>query len=237
MARRYSLDFGETKKILVGEGESDLRFLSEFCSRNGIEGFGYAFAGMENDRYTPSGFDVFEHTLAYLTTLSNFDEVTDIVVVCDSGERPASRASEVKTKLQRANRSAQANIYNAAAQANVPTVGHARRTHVLIQPVGEKGGLESICFGVAVEALNIRNPGSGSEIEQWINEFADKACVGWTTEKRDKLRLQALLSAASKTKPDIHFSQLFDITADRLVPLDGASFDYLRRFLGTVAAL
>jgi hypothetical protein len=56
-------------------------------------------------------------------------------------------------------------------------------------------------------------------------------------KKRDKLRLQAFLSAAWDGKPDIHFSQLFDITKDRLVPLTGAAFIVIRQFLSDVKAL
>jgi hypothetical protein len=70
-----------------------------------------------------------------------------------------------------------------------------------------------------------------------FDTFANSACQNWTTEKRDKLRLQAFLSAAWSGKPDIHFSQLFDITKGNLVPLTGVAFDVIRQFLCAVEAL
>jgi hypothetical protein len=52
-----------------------------------------------------------------------------------------------------------------------------------------------------------------------------------------RLRLQALISAAWDKMPELHFSQLFDITGNQLVPLDGNAFQPLMTFLQGVAAL
>jgi hypothetical protein len=98
------------------------------------------------------------------------------------------------------------------------------------------GGLETVCFDVARDHLNTDGD-KGTQIEGWVNTFANNACVDWTTEKRDKLRLQTLISAAWYKKPEMHFSQLFDITQDHLVPLNGAAFADIRNFLQDVAAL
>ena len=94
-----------------------------------------------------------------------------------------------------------------------------------------------MCFDLARDHLDADGRGEGTQIEGWVNTFADNACVDWTIEKRDKLRLQGFLSAAWKKKPDLHFTQLFEITRQWLVPLTGVAFDDVRTFLQDVAAL
>jgi hypothetical protein len=88
-------------------------------------------------------------------------------------------------------------------------------------PKGRRGGIETVCVDVARDHQNIGG-NQGSTIEGWVDVFANSACQGWTTEKRDKLRLQAFLSAAWRAKPDIHFSQLFDITQGQSRTADGS---------------
>ncbi len=121
-------------------------------------------------------------------------------------------------------------------QANVIAANGTPRVHVLMIPSGQPGGIETICVDVARDHQNVGG-NRGTTIEGWVNAFANSACQGWTTEKRDKLRLQAFLSAAWRSKPDIHFSQLFDLTRDRLVPLTGVAFDDVRQFLRAVEVL
>jgi len=67
--------------------------------------------------------------------------------------------------------------------------------------------------GAAVAAVE-----DGTTIIGWVDAFAESACTNWSTEKRDKLRLQAFISAAWKKMPEMNFYQLFDITGDKLIP-------------------
>jgi hypothetical protein len=131
-------------------------------------------------------------------------------------------------------------VYEAPASCNTISSTIFRqgvpRVHILVVPHDIKGGLETICVDVARDNLNSKGD-NGTEIEGWVNKFAGDACKGWTTEKRDKLRLQAFLSAAWKKKPEMHFSQLFDLTRDKFVPLTGDAFNFLRQFLRDVEAL
>jgi hypothetical protein len=90
---------------------------------------------------------------------------------------------------------------------------------------------------VARDHQNDGGNNKGTTIEGWVDTFANSACQGWTTEKRDKLRLQAFLSAAWHRKPNMHFSQLFDLTKGNLVPLTGTAFDDIRQFLRGVQGL
>ncbi len=236
MSREYKYDITTNHKLIVGEGESDRNFLAELCVANSISGFDYAFAGIHNPRYNPSGFDCFGTYLTVLQRLAGFPALTDLVLVCDSTDNAGQRLTQLRRQIRNANRAINNPIYDAAPVANTIATAGNPRLHVLMIPHGAMGGLESVCVDVLRDTLNNSGQG-GTQKEGWVDTFANSACVGWTTEKRDKLRLQAFISAAWASKPDMHFSQLFDITANQLIPLDGVAFQQIRQFLDAVAAL
>jgi hypothetical protein len=234
--RTYNTDLITNHKLIVGEGESDRNFFAAFCVRNQIEGFAYAFTGMHSDKFNPSGFDTFGRYLVALERVTGFDSLEDIVLVFDSTDSPIPRLAQLIGQIKDANLTIGRKVYSEHITANQVAADGALRLHALMVPKDAWGGLETVCFNVARDHLNQDN-GKGTLIEGWVNSFADQACVGWTTEKRDKLRLQAFMSAAWRKKPEMHFSQLFDMTQDKLVPLNGAAFGDIRSFLTAVAAL
>jgi hypothetical protein len=171
-----------------------------------------------------------------LVDLADFDKLTDLVLVCDSGDNPESRVRRLRKQIEDANSALGRKVFADVPAANAVSDSGVPRVHLLRIPMDSAGGLESICVNAARDKLN-NGENVGSTIEGWVNTFAASACDGWTTEKRDKLRLQAFLSAAWKSKPDLHFSQIFDITGDRLVPLDAPAFAPIRGFLEIIATL
>src|SRR5262249_12916313 len=144
-----------------------------------------------------------------LEKLSGFHKLTDLVLVCDSAEDSQKQFTQLCRYINHANRSIGRDVYEPPALCNTISRQGVPRIHILAVPQDKKGGLETICVEVARDNLNTEGA-TGTEIESWVDKFADDACKGWTTEKRDKLRLQAFLSAAWKKKPEVHFSQLFD---------------------------
>jgi hypothetical protein len=186
--------------------------------------------------YEPSGFGAFHLYLPALERLTGFRDLTDLILVCDAGDDPDQKLRDLQGQIRQANRTIGRPVFTENPSANFIATNGVPRVHVLMIPNNRRGGIETICVDVARDHQNVGGD-RGTTIEGWVDTFANSACLGWTTEKRDKLRLQAFLSAASDTKPDIHFSQLFDITRDRLVPLTGAAFDDIRQFLRDVAAL
>ena len=154
--RPYNLQYGETQKLIIGEGESDLRFFEAFCVANQIEGFGYGFAGIQNrynkPPYQPSGFAEFRNTLPALTLLTDFELVTDIVLACDSGKDQNSRFQELCTQIKKANVAIGSTVLDENPQRNVLAVNGTPRLHVLMVPFGGPGGLESLCVDVARDA-------------------------------------------------------------------------------------
>lgn len=236
MKRQYSIDINKNHKIIVGEGESDRNFFAAFCEKNSIDLFDFAFTGMANSNYNPSGFDNFKNFLVVLERLNGFLNLTDLILVCDSTDDPSKRITALRRQIRDVNKILGRQLYDENSTPNIVSSAGAPRVHVLMVPIGRQGGIETVCFDVARDALNDSNA-NGTEKEVWVNAFADLACVNWTIEKRDKLRLQALISAAWHKKPDMHFSQLFDITGDKLVPLDGQAFHDIRKFLKDVASL
>lgn len=240
--RNYSLDVSARPKIIICEGESDYQFFAHLCARNGIDGFGIAFAGMHNpSTYDPSGFDVIYRYLESLYDQRGREELTDILIACDSADNQNSRIRSLRSQIRKANKSlkkigAPDKFYNETPNINEISQTGTPRLHVLMLPMAANGGLETVCFNVARNHWDHDN-GGGYTIEGWVDKFADSACDGWTTEKRDKLRLQAFMSAAWSKKPDMHFSQLFDITGDKMIPLNSQFFNDILDFLRQVEAL
>jgi hypothetical protein len=163
--------------------------------------------------------------------------LTDLILVCDSAQNSAQRFNRLCIQINRANTAIGRQIFQVPAAANVVSQGQALRVHALVIPNGASGGLETVCVDVARDRLNAGGNNAGTQIEGWVDQFANNACVNWTVEKRDKLRLQAFISAAWKSKPDMHFSQLFDITGNHVIPLLSPTFATIRTFLDAVSAL
>ena len=166
--------------------------------------------------------------------LAGFAELTDIVLVCDSGDNQKQNFEALCRQITKANKRLAVDVYPMPSVQNIVQTAGTPRLHALMIPMAGNGGLESICVEVARTHQNKGGKNIGTIIEGWVNTFADSACQGWTIEKRDKLRLQAFMSACYKKKPDLHFSQLFEITKNDLVPLDGPEFDDIRVFLKSV---
>lgn len=234
----YQLDLRRNHKVIVGEGESDRNFFTAFCRANNITGFDFAFTGMHTEPpYMPSGFAAFVLFLPALEKVANFDTLTDVILVCDTGESQDQKLRELRVQIRDANNAIGRQVFTENPDANVIAAVGTPRVHVLMIPNGRNGGIETVCVDVARDHQNAGGNNQGTTIEGWVDAFANNACQGWTMEKRDKLRLQAFLSAAWRAKPDIHFSQLFDITKGNLVPLTGAAFDHVRNFLRGIEAL
>lgn len=233
--RDYGLDLRNYRKVIVGEGESDRNFFAAFCAANGIKGFDFAFTGMHSPTYEPSGNTEFFRYLAALEKLAGFNNLTDVILVCDTGDKDFLPA--LQKQIKQANQTIGRAVFDEAPKKNLVSSTGAPRLHVLMIPDNRPGGLESVCVDVARDHQNAAGGNKGTTIEGWVDTFANSACQNWTTEKRDKLRLQAFLSAAWEGKPDVHFSQLFGQSKDRFVPLTGASFDFIRQFLRAVETL
>jgi hypothetical protein len=185
--RAYNVDLTRCHKLIVGEGESDRNFFAAFCPVNSIDGFEYAFTGMHNDKYSPSGFDSFRHYLPALYNVAGFSSLTDLVLICDSTDKPSQRLTALKTQIRNVNRQLGGQVYAEQVDANVISTTGSPRVHVLMIPAGRPGGIESVCFDVARDNLDASGH-NGTVKEGWVNTFANSACVDWATEKRDKLR-------------------------------------------------
>lgn len=236
IAQYQKPDLTTYHKLVVGEGSSDFKFFKAFCAANNIGGFSHAFTGMHSINYQPSGFDQFKSYLIVLERLAGFAALGDLVLVCDSAESADQQFKLLCADIDKANKSIGRKVYTVPSSRNTLTTQGRPRVHILTLPHNKNGGIETICVDVARDTLNTDGK-NGTEIAGWVDDFADQACKGWTTEKRDKLRLQSFLSAAWQKKPDVNFSQLFDLSRDKYVPLTGYAFDFIRQFLRSIEAL
>ena len=97
------VNFSEDRKLIVGEGYSDQRFFEAFCKKHSISGFQFSSTG-QVDGSGAGGFDNFGVFLSAITQIANFDLVTDIVLVCDSAEKPDKRRSDTGHRIFAAGR-------------------------------------------------------------------------------------------------------------------------------------
>jgi len=242
----YKLEFvGATNKLIVGEGESDLKFFQAFCVKNGIGRFQYAFTGMRGLRpsgeYEASGFDMFKEYLNAFGRTSDFQKVTDIVLACDSGDRPTTNPNEKYKSLRKMIASARFGdppmAYQPPTAANVvvPVGGPIPRVHILVLPWNDQsGGLETLCLQAA------RAAGGTESVRVMTCVDAFSNCVNVAPlnhERQGKFKLQSFISGMWPTRATVRPEQIYDMHASALVPLDHAAFNQVRDFLGQVAAL
>lgn len=172
---KYRLDLIKHHKVIVGEGKSDSHFFDAFCAANNIQGFGYAFTGMHDEGHSPAGFTVFVRYLFALNSLAGFDQLTDLVLVCDSADNQQKRFHDLRKQISGANKKIGNNIYSEPERPNVISTKGMPRIHVLSIPIRGNGGLESVCFEVARDHQNAESD-RGTRIENWVNTFADNLC-------------------------------------------------------------
>lgn len=233
-------DFEAFKKIVVGEGPSDCHFLQKFCEKHDFAGFQFGHAGLHDPSGQPGGWEHFGDLLRLLPSLPKFEQISDIAVFCDTGDEPAKRFTALKAQIEAISVAVpDGTVTYIVVTPNSPSTTGQPRLHVFMVPsVDGKGGLESLCLQAASKIFDDQD----KSIMAAVDEFSGKVCKMadgklWTTEKTDKLRLQAFISAATPRKPDAHFYQLFNIAGDKLVPLDSDAFDGIKAFLSAIAAL
>lgn len=240
MSKRIdNISFVSDTKLIIGEGDGDRHFVSEFCAKHGILGFQYASTGMNPEGH--GGFDNFGRYLSGLPRLTGAEKLTDIVLMFDATDDPARRFSDLCKQVQGAvGKGPEGDVRFAIPEGPNQISDKAPiRMHALMVPHDGPGGLETVCLAAARDADENRD-----EIMEWVDTFANSACKNrgpqnkdWSTEKTDKLRLQAFISAGWDRKPDMHFYQLFDITKDKMVPLGSDAFSSIKVFLTEVEAL
>jgi len=136
---------------------------------------------MHSPTYEPSGFQNFRDYLPVLERLSGFDKLTDVVLVCDSAESAENRFRELCRHIGDANQTLGRQVYTLPPLRNVVTTIGMPRIHIMTIPHNNNGGIETVCVDVARDNLTA-NGGNGTEIEEWVNKFANDACTRWSTE-------------------------------------------------------
>lgn len=243
MRKHYKPDFTRSNKLIVGEGESDLQFFQELCVKNVIEGFEFAFTGMHevkpSGEYGEAGFEAFGKYLKAFGKTSDLPKVTDIVLVCDSGNivpaNPHQRFLKLRRMITEATHSEPAIPFRSPDNPNQPDDGARPRVHILILPwFDEEGGIETLCLRAAEQAAGV----DGQRVIECVKAFAN--CVdtsNLTKEKQDKFLLQSFLSGSWKRRPEVRVEQIWNTHRSVLIPLDSNVFMRVREFLQAVARL
>jgi len=229
-------DLVNYSKLIVGEGRGDFHFFQNFCPSNGLEKFDYA--------HTQDGFSSFGKYLSGLEANTHFRNLTDIVLVIDSTDKPDRPLKLLHRQIKAANKTIGSDpaVYDEKPNANqIATAGNPR-LHVLRLPIEGEGGLETICFDAARDHCEAVH-GRGLELEGWVDSFANSACKKWnddspwTKERRDKLRLQSFMSAAWWQSPATDLTRIFRDARDKIISLTSPAYEPIKDFLKKVEAL
>ena len=161
------------------------------------------------------------------TTSSTFREnVKGVLVVSDNDADAAESWREVVTQLTLCSFPVPSRERIIARKIDYPPVG------VLMLPIGENGNLETLCLRAAYDKWPI-----GPAVES----FADATPArDWTIGKQSKMKLQAVIAATCKGRPEAGFTGHWRENADYHIPLSHLCFrpveDFLRDFPTLVAA-
>lgn len=230
-------DFHYFPKVVVGEGASDCNFLLKFCQKHKLDKFQFVHTSLFPD--SPGGWEHFDKVFQSLPTLPRYEEVTDIAVFCDTGENPATRYEQLKTRVEAVTAVGPEGAVRFKFTApNVVVTTGMPRLHVFMVPkVDGKGGLETLCLEAAAGEFGDAEKAT----MEAVDEFATKVCrLGngdpWTVEKTDKLRLHAFVAATSPRRPGVHFYRQLSMN-DGTIPLSSNVFDGIKTFLSDIAAL
>jgi hypothetical protein len=210
--------------LLLCEGVGDLRFFHNLFKARSI-GTNFSIRHPWREGKYNGGRGNFGIDLANISVSESFIENTKaVLVVSDNDEDQAASFEQVKGELKKAG-----NFGIPDAAGIVSTQSNSHKVVVLMLPIGRKGNLETLCL----EAAYSKWP-----LQQNLDEFVKKCPANdWNISKQSKMRLQTILAATNKKRPDTGFAGHWNSESDYLIPLDHACFDELANFIRNFESL
>lgn len=220
-----TVKFDERPFLLLCEGESDKRFFDHLItSRAKIEkSFQVKFPSRDNDK--SGGNSKFGTWLNTAFKVPAFKKNVKAVLVVSDNDSNGMASFEA---LQRVLTAAQGFPIPRADRTVAKAEGFPSIV-IFMLPHGELGSLETLCLGPAYGKW---------PIEASLNQFFDSSpAKDWNPSKQAKMRLQCMIAANCKQRPEAGFSGLWWQDEEYHLPLGDPAFDDISEFLAGFRAL
>jgi len=212
-----SEDGGNSRLVIVCEGEGDRAFFLNLMATRGLQEFRVIIPSDKPD--IPGGVDGFARRLRALRAERDFDKIAGILVVSDNDDQPDGSFTKVQRQLtDSGGYPIPARPLEVARSLSGPPVA------VMMLPrTGQPGSLETLC----VEAMQ----GAWPEVARCVDEFCRCTSTGqWAPSKQSKMRLRAMVSAICESDPNTGLPYAWS-RRENLIPLNEPVFDEIGRFL------
>jgi hypothetical protein len=158
--------------------------------------------------------------LKALRLIRGFANVTDVLVISDNDDSPATKFQEVAELIEAAPR------YTAPKTPRVAAGRDPRVTIFMLPTDNTPGQLETLCL----ESCFSRWP----EMTLCLNAFitCNPHLAGWDQGKQEKMKMRTMISSICSSDPNTSLTHAWSRTDD-IIPLGHNCFDDLSDFLQT----
>ncbi|MEI6135609.1 MAG: DUF3226 domain-containing protein [Desulfomonile sp.] len=217
--RRHKPYIFEKSWVLLCEGESDKRFFDRLIQARNIDPLFYVQFPDQGERVT-GGRNKFGRWLEINRSVSESfrANVKAILIVSDKDDDEAISFNAVKREIEKA-----PGFPVPPLERTVATSDGFPAMVILMIPMEGLGNLETLCLDAAHDKWNLRDE---------LNNLVDASpAAEWGLSKQCKMKLQTILAATCKARPDTSFAQHWCQNAKYRVPLDHRCFDSIADFL------
>jgi hypothetical protein len=211
--------------VLLCEGVGDERFFRRLFEQRNIGSNFHIRVPFREGEYG-GGVTNFGSDLTRISVNESFlENVKAVLVVADNDSNMEESFAAVQAELRKAEGFGVPDAERTVGKSTYPLP----QVVVLMIPPGTTGNLESLCLTAAYSKFGL---------EQHLDAFvANTPAHEWSIGKQSKMRMQALLAATNKRRPDAGFAGHWNSAEQYRVPVDHACFDELANFLTSFPAL
>ncbi|MEJ8573807.1 DUF3226 domain-containing protein [Microbaculum marinum] len=219
MARWPERNVIEKGKLILCEGNADEAFLRAIIRKRNLGDVSIRNTS-DPDQTKVGGISRFGDLFLAITTFRGFENVTDILVVCDSDDDPEGNFNSICEQISRANtKTMPPDIFGIPEGYLYPTQTAPSVKIMSIPWIDVRGNLECICCESAMER--------SEHSEAMMNFAAATGALHWDSANSvGKFKMRALLAASNRQDPSIGIGKLWSNNDDdQFVPLGHSSFD------------
>jgi len=207
--------------VLLCEGVGDKRFYQHlFAERQVGEFFSLHCPSRNGGGRSEFGRFLDTHS-ADETFIAN---VKAVLIISDNDSDPAASFKEVQDELKKAGG------FPIPISERTPAKENGKPTVVVMMiPFNAEGNLESLCLASAYHKWPLKEA---------LDDFVKKTPADeWPIGKQAKMRMQTILAANNKKRPDTGFAGHWQSHESLRIPLDHNSFDDLVNFFSDFKSL
>jgi hypothetical protein len=208
-------------QIILCEGMGDKAFLEHLIEKRQIARFYVTFPNQAS-LSDPGGRDGFTRRLKALKLFSDFDKVTDLVVVSDNDDDPPGKFARVRELI------GDAGGFSIPVRPGEMVAGTPRVGVFMLPGTNVHGQLETLCL----ESCTGRWPAVAACVDRFVD--CNPHVQTWSHNNQERMRMRALISSICGSDPYTGLPYAWS-RAEDLIPLDHACFDPLATFLKSVS--